>query len=208
MIRVVIADDQREARLGIRWSLESDPEIRVVAECSNGEDAVSVSSRLGPDVVTMDVRMPGIGGLSATKEILTLTQARVLVVTTYDFDEYAFEALDNGASGFLTKDTDAVQLVAAVRSVANGDAVLTPRVTAELLRRWRPSERKPSSLGLTRREEDFVRLVGRGCTSAEIAAALQLNEGGVRVSICRLLTKLGLRDRVQVVRFAYENGLT
>lgn len=169
---------------------------------------MSVSSRLGPDVVAMDVRMPGLGGLSATKEILTLTQARVLVVTTYDFDEYAFEALDNGASGFLTKDTDAVQLVAAVRSVANGDAVLTPRVTAELLRRWRPPERKPRSLGLTRREEDFVRLVGRGHTNAEIAAALQLSEGGVRVSICRLLTKLGLRDRVQVVRFAYENGLT
>lgn len=207
MIRVMIVDDLPEARLGLRWSMSTDPEIIVVAECSSGEDATKKAIDLRPEVITMDIRMPGIGGLSALEEILVATDARVLMMTSYDLDEPAFEALEIGASGFLTKDADPALLVGAIRSVANGDAVLTPRLTAELLRLKHIPRRTQELPEITAREKDFIRLIGLGYTNAEIAEQLCLSVGGVKVSISRLLAKMGLRHRVQIVRFAYEYGV-
>jgi DNA-binding NarL/FixJ family response regulator len=207
-IRVLIADDQPLMRAGFRAVLEASG-FEVVAEAADGEEAIRAAGRHKPDVVLMDVRMPGTDGIEATRR---LPRDRVLVLTTFGLDEYIVEALRAGASGFLTKDAPTHELVAAVRAVAAGDAVLSPAVTRRLLDRV--ARRLPSAAGsphgaeaLTEREREVLRLLASGLSNAEIAAALVVAEPTVKTHVSNLLGKLGLRDRVQAVIYAYENGL-
>jgi DNA-binding NarL/FixJ family response regulator len=208
---VVVADDQGMVRSGLISLLEGDPDVTVVGEASDGAQAVAVVRRTDPDVVLMDIRMPELDGLSATRELVALgVAARVLVLTTFDLDEYVFEALRSGASGFLLKDAPAEELLSAVRLVARGDAVLSPAVTRRVIEEFaafRPTPRAEPSGELTPRELEILRYLGRGLSNAEIAADLVLSESTVKTHVSRVLLKLGLRDRVQAVIYAYECGL-
>jgi DNA-binding NarL/FixJ family response regulator len=211
-IRVLIADDQSLVRAGFRLVLENHDDIEVVGEASNGEEAIHSAGRLEPDVVLMDIRMPALDGIAATREITARHPARVLVLTTYDLDEYVYDALQAGASGFLLKDTPPAQLADGIRAVASGEALLAPTVTRRLIeefarfgqaRRARPPELDE----LTPRELDVLRLLARGMSNAEIAEALVLGDTTIKTHVAHVLGKLGVRDRVQAVVLAYETGL-
>ena len=212
MIRVVVADDQAVVRAGLRMILESTDDVEVVGEAADGRHAIDVVGELDPDVVLMDIRMPVLDGIDATRQLSALgTRARVLVLTTYGLDEYVYDALKAGAAGFLLKTDPPTRLVDAVRVVAAGDALLTPEITSRLIDHFvtgvRP-EQLPSSLDkLTARERQVLERVARGDSNAEIARALYIGEGTVKTHVARILTKLAMRDRVQVVVFAYEHGL-
>ena len=216
-ISVLLADDQPLLRRGFRMILEAEGDLTVVAEAADGEEAVDLARRHAPDVVLMDIRMPGLDGIEATQSITAAdTHVRVLVLTTFDLDEYAFGALRAGASGFLLKDVRPAELVAAIRTVAAGDAVISPRVTRRLLEEYtrvlplsasQMQERYPQLSALTEREREVLIAVARGLSNAEIAASLFVSEATVKSHVGRILAKLGLRDRVQVVVLAYEAGL-
>ena len=216
-ICVLLADDQPLLRRGFRMILEAEGDLIVAAEAADGEEAVDLARRHAPDVVLMDIRMPGIDGIEATQRIAAAdTHVRVLVLTTFDLDEYAFGALRAGASGFLLKDVRPAELVAAIRTVAAGDAVISPRVTRRLLEEYtrvlplsasQMQERYPQLSALTEREREVLIAVARGLSNAEIAASLFVSEATVKSHVGRILAKLGLRDRVQVVVLAYEAGL-
>ncbi|MGP4028990.1 response regulator [Actinomadura sp. 3N407] len=220
-IRVLIADDQVMIRDGLAALLSSDPGIEVIGQAGNGREAVEMARRLDPDVIVMDIRMPEMDGLAATAEVIgdpdpdadpAGARPKVLVLTTFDLDEYVYEALGAGASGFLLKDASAADLVNGVRVVAAGDALLAPSITRRLIgdfarrrRHQRPSPK--ATAGLTPRELDVLRQIARGLSNAEIAAELVLAEQTVKTHVGHVLTKLGLRDRTQAVVYAYENGL-
>jgi DNA-binding NarL/FixJ family response regulator len=214
-IRVLIVDDQELVRYGFRLMLDATPGIVVVGEADDGERAVGAAERLQPDVILMDVRMPQMNGIEATKRILTRhPSTRVLVLTTYDLDDYAFGALRAGAAGFLLKDTRPEQLVAAIRAVHAGDAVVSPRITAHLIATAAPhlggrqtdgAERALADL--TAREREIFQLIGKGRTNGEIAAALHLSDSTVKAHVGRVLSKLELRNRVDAVIRAYELGV-
>lgn len=214
-IRVLIADDQDLVRYGMRLVLEAEEDISVVGEASDGSSAISTAMRLAPDVILMDVRMPGANGIDATRELSTrLPGARVLVLTTYDLDEYAFGALRAGAAGFLLKNTRPAELVAAIRTVATGDAVTSPRLTSKLievalpqLAPQSPDLQDDALAALTERERDVFVQVGRGLTNTEIAEVLHLSESTVKAHFGRILVKLDLPNRVQAVILAYELGI-
>ena len=209
-LRVVIADDQPMMRAGFKAVLEATGSIEVVAEAGNGEEAVAAAEAHAPDVVLMDIRMPGMDGIEATRR---LPRHRVLILTTFGLDEYIIEALRAGASGFLLKDAPTREVVDAVRAVAAGDAVLAPAVTRQLLdqvgrRLPSPVSRDGDRLGeLTDREHEVLRMLALGLSNAEIAEALVVSEPTVKTHVSNLLGKLGLRDRVQAVIYAYESGL-
>ena len=213
MIDVVIADDQGMVRAGFRSLLESEPDLRVVGEAATGEQAVAAVTRLRPDVVLMDIRMPVLDGIEATRRLTTgATTTRVLVLTTFDLDEYVFEALRAGASGFLLKDAPAEELAAAIRVVAAGDALLAPGVTRRVVdafvRRPRPDRALRERLAeLTPREREVLELIARGRSNAGIAEALVVSEATAKTHVSNVLGKLGVRDRVQAVIAAYEAGL-
>ena len=212
MITTLIADDQELVRTGFRVVLEAEPDIEVVGEAENGAQAADLARRLAPDVVLMDVRMPLLDGIAATRRIRERTDGpRVLVLTTFDHDEHVYDALRAGASGFLLKDVKAAQLVDAIRTVAAGDALLAPAITrrlvAEFAARPEPRERPPELDELTPRELDVLRLVARGLSNGEIAQRLVVGEATVKTHMTRILMKLRLRDRVQAVVFAYETGV-
>jgi DNA-binding NarL/FixJ family response regulator len=212
-VSVLIADDQGLVRAGFRKLLEAEQGLRVVAEAADGLEAVALARRLQPDVVLMDIRMPRLDGLEATRRLLEgPTRTRVVMLTTFDLDEYVFDALTAGASGFLLKDAPPEQLIAAIQVVAGGDALLAPSITRRLIeefvRRPPPRSGPPRRLGgLTARELEVLRLLARGLSNAEVAAELVLGEATVKTHVGNLLTKLGLRDRVQAVVLAYESGL-
>jgi DNA-binding NarL/FixJ family response regulator len=212
MIRVVLVDDQELMRVGFRMVLGAQPDMEIVGEAGDGEVAVRLAAELRPDVVLMDVRMPVLDGVEATKLITTAGTAKVLVMTTFDLDEYALTALRNGASGFMLKDTPPDHLVAALRSVASGDAVVSPSVTRRLLDRFLGATggqlRDASVLeALTDREREVLVLIAQGLSNTEIARKLFLSEATVKTHVGRVLAKLDLRDRVQAVVLAYETGL-
>jgi DNA-binding NarL/FixJ family response regulator len=210
-VRVVIADDQNLVRQGLRMILDAQPDIEVVEEAANGHEAVTAVRQVRPDVVLMDIRMPELDGIEATRRLTAAGDetTHVLILTTFDLDEYVFDALRAGASGFLLKDAPAAQLVSAVRMVAVGDALLAPSITRRLIEEFsRPGPAPPPGLAdLTPRELDVLRLVARGFSNAEIAAELVIGESTVKTHVTRLLMKLGLRDRVQAVVLAYEAGI-
>ena len=211
MISVLIADDQAMVRSGLRLILESETDISVVAEAENGEEAVRVSRRERPDVVLMDVRMPVMDGLEATKQITqALADTRVIVLTTFDIDDYVYGALRDGAGGFLLKDAQGDELVQAVRIIAAGDGIIAPSVTRRLIAEFanRPKSTEPTGMSdLTDREVDVLRLVAKGMSNAEIGEELFVSETTVKTHVSHILTKLQLRDRVQAVVLAYESGL-
>jgi DNA-binding NarL/FixJ family response regulator len=212
VIRVLIADDQDLVREGLRMILEAEPDLEVVGEAGNGKQALDQARRLDPDVMLMDVRMPELDGIEATARLATSgLRARVLVLTTFDLDEYVYRALKSGASGFLLKDATREQLVAAVRTVAAGDAMLAPAVTRRLIEDFcrgpEPGSLPEVAKALSGRELDVLRLIARGLSNAEIAGELYLSEATVKSHVARILAKLGLRDRVQTVVYAYESGL-
>ena len=212
-IRVLTVDDQPLIRMGFRMVLESEDDLVVVGEASDGAEAIDLSTRLRPDVVLMDVRMPGLDGIAATERILAAQpEIRILVLTTFDLDEYAFGALRAGASGFLLKDTHPQELVAAIRAVHRGDAVMSPRVTrrmVDLLSARLPREDAGAlgAAGLTEREHDVLVAIADGLSNAEIAARLVVTESTVKTHVGRVLAKIGARDRVHAVIFAYEHGV-
>jgi DNA-binding NarL/FixJ family response regulator len=212
-IRVLLADDQALVRSGFQMILAAQPEIEVVGEAEDGRQAIDLTNRLAPDVILMDVRMPVLDGLEATRRLVELgSNARILILTTFDLDEYVYAALRAGASGFLLKDVHPPQLVEAIRVVAGGDALLAPAVTRRLLERFaetltEPEERAPALATLTERERDVLTLVAAGLSNAEIAGRLFLSESTVKTHVSSLLRKLHLRDRVQAVVLAYEAGL-
>ena len=215
MIRILIADDQALVREGLSVLLGTDPDIDVVGEATDGQHAVHLTAELSPDVVLMDVRMPVLNGLDATRHIVASTPdtgPKVLVLTTYDLDEYVYEALRAGASGFLLKDSTADTLRHAVRVIADGNALLSPSVTKRLIAEFArlghhlaPARTQPTSL--TERETDVLTLLATGHSNSEIAAALVIAEQTVKTYVSRILTKLDLRDRTQAVIYAYETGL-
>ena len=215
MISVMIVDDQAMVRVGFRMILEAERDFDVVAEAADGLEAVATVAQARPDVVLMDIRMPRLDGSAATEQILALPipdPPRVLMLTTFDLDDYVYAALRAGASGFLLKDAPPEQLIEAIRVIADGDALLAPSVTRRLIedvaRRPRPGTAAfPGLADLTERETEVLRHVARGLSNAEIANQLYLGEATVKTHLGRVLTKLGLRDRVQVVVVAYESGL-
>ena len=213
MIRVIVADDQALVRGGFRLILETQPDIEVVGEAADGREAVTSAQGLRPDVVLMDIRMPGMDGLEATRRLMTTPNPpRVLMLTTFDLDEYVYDALRAGASGFLLKDVRPEQLADAVRAVAAGDTLLAPAITRRLveqyLRRPPPAPgRRPGLDALTDRELEVLRLVARGRSNQQIASTLFLGESTVKTHLTHLFAKLGLRDRAQAVVLAYESGL-
>ena len=220
-IRVVLADDQALVRTGFRMILDGADDIEVAGEASDGESAIRVAAEVAPDVVLMDVRMPGTDGITATQRIRAAgTSPRVLILTTFDLDEYVYAGLRAGASGFVLKDALAADLLAAVRVVASGEAVVAPTVTRRLIERFVGSGPGPGGDGgdsrgvpadvldvLTPRERETLTLIARGLSNAEIAGRLYLGEGTVKTHVSRVLAKLGLRDRIQAVILAYETGL-
>ncbi|OAK54194.1 response regulator transcription factor [Rhodococcus sp. Eu-32] len=212
-ITVLIVDDQELMRMGLTMVLDAQDDLSVVGEASDGASALAKVDELKPDVVLMDVRMPGIDGVTATSRIVeSNSEARVLVMTTFDLDEHVLGALKAGASGFLLKDTPPEDLVSAIRSIAGGDAVVSPKVTRRLLGRFISGDttptRDPAMLdALTDREREVLGLLATGLSNAEIAGSLVLSEATVKTHVGRVLTKLGLRDRVQAVVLAYETGL-
>jgi DNA-binding NarL/FixJ family response regulator len=212
--RILIADDQALVRGGLRMILEAQPDLEVVGEASDGREALARARELQPDLVLMDIRMPDLDGLGATRQLLAGREPapKVLVLTTFDIDEYVYEAIHAGASGFLLKSTPPPQLVAGVRAVMAGDALLSPEITRRLLdrftRRPPPSAGAPAELAeLTPRELEVLRLIADGRSNAEIAATLVLSEATVKTHVNHILTKLRLRDRVQAVALAYRSGL-
>ena len=211
-IRLLLADDQELVRTGFRLILNAEPDLNVAGEAGDGSQAVNEAARLRPDVVLMDVRMPGVDGIEATRRLgrLTPNPPRVLMLTTFDLDQYVYDALRAGASGFLLKDAPAAQLVDAIRVVAAGDALLAPTVTrrmiAEFARRPLPAD-EPALAELTGRELEVLKLVARGRSNAEIAKELYISDATVKTHVKRVLAKLSLRDRVQAVVLAYETGL-
>ncbi|CAM5710277.1 MULTISPECIES: response regulator [Streptomyces] len=214
MIRVLIADDQQMVRQGFTVLLNTQPDIEVVGQAVNGLEAVEQVGELAPDVVLMDIRMPELGGIEATARITAATpQVRVLVLTTFDLDEYVYEALRAGASGFLLKEASAEQLAEAVRVVAAGDALLAPGVTRRLIAEFSRLDPRPRTplrrrVGdLTERETEVLSLIAQGLSNAEIAVRLVVAEQTVKTHVGRILVKLGLRDRTQAAVFAYESGL-
>jgi DNA-binding NarL/FixJ family response regulator len=210
-VRVLIADDQALVRAGFAKLLESEPAVTVVGEAADGREALEAVRRVRPDVVLMDIRMPGLDGLEATRRLSEAgAAARVLILTTFDLDEYVYDALRAGASGFLLKDAPPDELLAAIHVVARGDALIAPSVTRRLIAEFarRPSPGADERLaGLTARELDVLRRLARGLTNAEIAAELILGESTVKTHVGNVLFKLDLRDRVQAVVLAYESGL-
>ncbi|GAA4254807.1 response regulator transcription factor [Dactylosporangium darangshiense] len=210
-IKVVIADDQRMVRAGLRMVIETEPDMAVVGEAGDGVEAVALARRLRPDVVLMDIAMPRQDGLAATRALLaTPSPPRIVALTTFDTDENLYNALRAGASGFLLKVSSPEHLLAAIRAVSSGEALLDPAVTTRVIAAFAggPGPRPPAELGeLTAREADVLRLMARGLSNAEIAAALAVGEATVKTHVARVLMKLGLRDRVQAVVFAYESGL-
>jgi DNA-binding NarL/FixJ family response regulator len=213
-IRVLIVDDQALVRAGFRMILEAEPEIEVVGEAGDGDEAVAEARRLEPDVVLMDVRMPELDGIEATRRLLADgTSTKVVMLTTFDLDQYVYEALRAGASGFLLKDVPPEQLVAGIYTVASGDALLAPSVTRrvieEFVRRPPDSMRTtpPELAELTPRELEVLKSMARGLANAEIAKELFVSDTTVKTHVARVLMKLRLRDRVQAVVFAYESGL-
>jgi DNA-binding NarL/FixJ family response regulator len=214
VIRVLLADDQAVVRGGLRMILDSQADLEVVGEAETGDGAISLARETAPDVVLMDIRMPDLDGIEATRRLLTAAdnRARILILTTYDLDEYLYEAIRAGASGFLLKTAEPEELINGVRTVASGDALVAPEITRRLLeefaRRPPPGTVVPESLAdLTERELDVLRLVARGRSNAEIAAALFLSPGTVKTHVGHVLAKLGARDRTQAVVVAYESGL-
>lgn len=216
-IRILLVDDQQLIRLGFRLVLEAEPDLEVIAEAADGLEAVDAARAHSPDIVLMDVRMPRLDGIAATSAIITeLPATRVLVLTTFDLDEYAFAALRAGASGFLLKDAQAHELVAAIHAVHRGDAMLSPRVTRRMLQLF--GDRLPSDAAsagseqsehekLTAREQDVLVAMAKGLSNSEIADELFLSESTVKTHVGRVLAKLGARDRVQAVIFAYQQQL-
>lgn len=215
MIRVLLADDQALVRAGFRVLLESAPDVEVVGEAANGEEAVAMARERAPDVVLMDIRMPVLDGIEATRRIAAeeaMAGVHVLVLTTYEADEYVFESLRAGASGFVLKDIEPVDLLRAIRTVAAGDALLAPSVTRRLIAQFaaRPAQRRlsPTDLGaLTEREREVLALVGQGKNNDEIAAELFVSPATVKTHVSRVMSKLYARDRAQLVVAAYESGL-
>jgi len=215
MISVLIADDQDLVRLGLRTLVQSEDDLRLAGEAADGLDAVAAVRRLRPDVVLMDIRMPGIDGIEATRRIAgdpDLASTRVIVLTTFELDEYVFDALRYGASGFLIKDTTPAELLRAIRLVAAGDALLSPSVTRRVVREFatRPARaRKPHPRldSLTDREKEVVGLVGEGLSNDDIAERLVVSPATARTHVSRAMVKLGARDRAQLVVFAYQSGL-
>ena len=212
MTSVLLVDDQELVRAGFRIILNSEPGIEVIGEAANGADAVALARKLRPDVICMDVQMPGMDGLEATRLIVTDPEvdAGILILTTFNREDYLFEALQAGASGFLLKTASPEQLVEAVTVVARGDALLSPDVTRSVIQRFSqaPTSPRPSkAVDLTDRESEVLSLVARGWSNAEIAAELFVGEATVKTHVSKVLQKLGVRDRVQAVVFTYENGL-
>jgi DNA-binding NarL/FixJ family response regulator len=215
MIRVLLVDDQSLLRMGFRLILEAEPDLEVVGEAADGAAGVSMASSLHPDVVLMDVRMPGMDGIQATAAITASRSSKVLILTTYDLDQYVFAGLKAGASGFLLKDAPPDELTNAIRTVAAGEAVLAPTATRRLIDQFAPllpdpdrqDDRDTVLSTLTDRERTVFAQLATGRSNREIATELHLSEGTVKVHVGRILTKLGLRDRVQAVVLAYESGL-
>ena len=216
MIRVLLADDQALLRMGFRMILEAQPDIEVAGEASDGAAAIAMTRALHPDVVLMDVRMPGMDGIQATDAVRTaFPDTRVLILTTYDLDEYVFAGLKAGASGFLLKDAPPEELLTAIRTVAEGEAVLAPTATRRLIDQFVPllpdpaqrSDKQELLARLTDRERAVFTLIATGRSNREIATELHLSEGTVKVHVGRILAKLDLRDRVQAVVLAYESGI-
>ena len=212
-IRVLIADDQAMVRAGFRMVLNAEADIEVAGEAGDGEQAVAGATRLHPDVVLMDIRMPRLDGIKATRRLLERPEVRtrVLILTTFDLDHYVYESLQAGASGFLLKNAPAEQLVEAIRVVAAGDSLLAPSVTRrvieEFVRQHRGGDPPPELETLTAREREVLELLAHGRTNAEIAGELVVSHGTTKTHVARVLQKLDLRDRVQAVIFAYENGV-
>ena len=210
MIRIALADDQALVRAGFRMIVESQPDMQVAGEAGDGQEAIDIVRRERPDVVLMDIRMPQVDGIAATRQVADIT--RVVILTTYELDEYVFDALAAGASAFLLKAAPPEDLIRAIRVVASGDALLAPSVTRRLIqefaKRPEPQARKAKQLeALTERELDVLREVARGLSNAEIAARLYVAETTVKTHVAHVLDKLELRDRVQAVILAYETGL-
>jgi DNA-binding NarL/FixJ family response regulator len=214
VIRVVLADDQGLVRAGLRALLDAEPDVEVVGEASDGDEAVTLARRLVPDVVLMDIRMPGVDGIDATRAIASDTRlagVHIVILTTFDLDEYVFDGLRAGASGFLVKDTEPVDLLRAVRTVAAGDSLLSPRATRRLVEEY-ALRAKPTRHGreldvLTEREREVVSHVAAGLSNEEIAEVLVISPATARTHVSRAMTKLGARDRAQLVVLAYETGL-
>ena len=216
MIRVLLADDQALIRMGFRMVLDAEADIEVVGEAADGAAAITQAKALNPDLVLMDIRMPGVNGIEATAEITRTLDTKVLILTTFDLDEYAFGGLRAGASGFLLKDTRPAELIEAIRTVASGEAVVSPRITRRMLEMFAgqlPSgatasgQVDPRIASLTPRETEILCLVARGMSNAEIAAELVVSATTVKTHVGSVLAKLGVRDRVQAVVVAYETGL-
>jgi DNA-binding NarL/FixJ family response regulator len=214
MIRVLLADDQALVRAGFRALLDAQEDIEVIGEASDGEQAAHLARQLTPDVVLMDIRMPGTDGLAATQQITAdpqLAGVRVVILTTFELDEYVFEAIRSGASGFLVKDTEPDELVQAVRVVAGGDALLSPSVTRRLIAEFAARAKKPHDAGglgeLTDREQEVLALVGDGLSNNEIAKRLYVSPATAKTHVSRAMIKLQARDRAQLVVIAYESGL-
>jgi DNA-binding NarL/FixJ family response regulator len=210
-IRVLLADDQELVRAGFRMILETQADIRVVGEAADGVEAVAATRRLQPDVVLMDIRMPNLDGLHATRQVVAARSgSRVVILTTFDLDEYVYQALTAGASGFLLKNAPPEQLIGAVRVVAAGEALLSPSITRRVIEQFAqlpPPGGSDALAGLTERERQVLQLIARGLSNAEIAAELFVSEATVKSHVAHLLAKLQLRDRVQAVVLAYESGL-
>ena len=212
-ISVVIADDQALVRAGFRMILEADPEVRIFAEAGDGSEAVEVARQYRPDIVLMDIRMPVMDGLEATRRLMALNEPpRVLILTTYDHDEYVFDALRLGASGFLLKDVAPEDLLAGIRTIARGESLLSPSVTRRLIEAFvldHPisPDPPPGLAQLTPRELEILGLLARGFSNAEIAEALFVSGATIKTHVARVLDKLGVRDRVQAVVLAYETGI-
>jgi DNA-binding NarL/FixJ family response regulator len=210
-IRVLIADDQSMVRAGFRMLLAGEQDIEVVAEAKDGREAVAQAARSGPTVILMDIRMPELDGLEATRRILAADRdARIMILTTFGLDEYVYEALRAGASGFVLKDDPPEQLIAAVRTVAGGDALLSPAITKRVIKQFTriPRLARPKELDeLTAREQDILRLIADGLSNAEIGQRLYISETTVKTHVTHILQKLRLRDRVQAVVLAYQTGL-
>jgi DNA-binding NarL/FixJ family response regulator len=210
-IRVLVADDQSMVRAGFRMLLGGEEDMEVVAEASNGLEAVDKASRFHPGIILMDIRMPELDGLQATRRILAEDpSARILVLTTFDLDEYVFEALRAGASGFVLKDDSPEQLIAAVRTVAAGEALLSPAITKRVIAKFAGDQRPPAPKELdelSERERDVFRLMSQGLSNAEIGKELYISETTVKTHVTHILQKLNLRDRVQAVVLAYQTGL-
>jgi len=215
VIRILVVDDQALVRSGFHLILDSEPDFEVVGEAADGQEAIDLTRRLRPDVVLMDVRMPRMDGVEATRTVVADGASRVLILTTFDLDEHLFAAVRAGASGFLLKDVPPDDLALAVRAVARGDALIEPRMTRRLLEEFarQPSAdrapRTPAGVGeqLTARELEVFQAVARGHSNAEIAEELYISETTVKTHVAHILTKLGLRDRIQAVVLAYESGL-